>query len=105
MSAGRRGGVSLLAMLKSTSGRDLLLHVGSASADVLYYELTGIAVEFTILWPNISTFCHSIRREQLLTPAIDASEERIVLPNGKSSRELEADLFEELHCTDVGERF
>ena len=47
-------------MLKTMSGRDLLLHIGSASADVLYYELTGMArlwnrvwhdVERTPLWP------------------------------------------------------
>src|SRR5258708_5269695 len=41
----------------------------------------------------------------VLTPAIDASEERFVLPDGKSSRELAAELIKELLCTDVGECF
>ena len=57
--------VSLLpAMLKSTSGRDLLLHIGSASADVLYYELTGIARLWHRVW-------HDVERTPLWPPAIE----------------------------------
>jgi hypothetical protein len=44
-------------------------------------------------------------RTSVLAPAIDASEECFVLPEGKSARELEAEFFEELYCVDVGERF
>jgi hypothetical protein len=54
----------LLAMLKSTSGRDLLLHIGSASADVLYYELTGIARRWNRVW-------HDNERAPLWPPAIE----------------------------------
>jgi hypothetical protein len=54
----------LLAMLKSTSGRDLLLHIGSASADVLYYELTGIARLWNKVW-------HDVERALLWPPAIE----------------------------------
>jgi hypothetical protein len=54
----------LLAMLKSTSGRDLLLHIGSASADVLYYELTGIARLWNRVW-------HDVERAPLCPPAIE----------------------------------
>jgi hypothetical protein len=41
----------------------------------------------------------------VLAPAIDASEERLVLPDSKSAGELDADLFEELRCADVRECF
>ena len=51
-------------MLKSTSGRDLLLHIGSASADVLYYELTGIARLWHQVW-------HDAERVPLWPPAIE----------------------------------
>ena len=54
----------LLAMLKSTSGRDLLLHIGSASTDVLYYELTGIARLWNRVW-------HDVERAPLWPPAIE----------------------------------
>jgi hypothetical protein len=54
----------LLAMLKRTSGRDLLLHIGSASADVLYYELTGIARLWNKVW-------HDVERAPLWPPAIE----------------------------------
>jgi hypothetical protein len=54
----------LLAMLKSTSGRDLLLHIGSASAHVLYYELTGIARLWNKVW-------HDFERVPLCPPAIE----------------------------------
>jgi TniQ len=54
----------LLAMLKSTSGRDLLLHIGSASANVLYYELTGIARLWNRVW-------HDVERAPLGPPAIE----------------------------------
>jgi hypothetical protein len=51
-------------MLKKTSGRDLLLHIGSASADVLYYELTGIARLWNRVW-------HDAERTPLWPPAIE----------------------------------
>jgi hypothetical protein len=54
----------LLAMLKKTSGRDLLLHIGSASADVLYYELTGA----TRLWNRV---WHDVEHAPLWPPAIE----------------------------------
>jgi hypothetical protein len=54
----------LIAMLRSTSGRDLLLHIGSASADVLYYELTGIARLWNRVW-------HDVERAPLWPPAIE----------------------------------
>jgi len=54
----------LLAMLKRTSGQDLLLHIGSASADVLYYELTGIARLWNKVW-------HDVERALLGPPAIE----------------------------------
>lgn len=51
-------------MLKTTSGRDLLLHIGSASADVLYYELTGVARLWNRVW-------HDFERAPLWPPTID----------------------------------
>jgi hypothetical protein len=51
-------------MLKTISGRDLLLHIGSASADVLYYELTGIARLWNRVW-------HDMERAPLWSPAIE----------------------------------
>jgi hypothetical protein len=54
----------LIAMLRSTSGRDLFLHIGSASADVLYYELTGIARLWNRVW-------HDVERAPLWPPAIE----------------------------------
>jgi hypothetical protein len=57
--------ISLLRiMLKTISGRDLLVHIGSASADVLYYELTGIARLWNRVW-------HDNERAPLWPPAIE----------------------------------
>lgn len=51
-------------MLKTMSGRDLLMHIGSVSADVLYYEITGVARLWNRVW-------HDVEREPLWPPAIE----------------------------------
>jgi len=42
-------------------------------------------------------------RASVFAPPIDPSEQRFILPEGKSARELEAEFFEELHRVDVWE--
>jgi hypothetical protein len=44
-------------------------------------------------------------RSRVLAPTIYASEQRSVLFDGKSPWELNAELFKELHCVDVGKCF
>ena len=49
-------------MLKSVFGRDLLLYVGSVSADLLYYDATGVARLWNLVW-------HDVGRKPILLPA------------------------------------
>src|SRR3954447_21812674 len=43
--------------------------------------------------------------ERISTPQLDAPHERLVLPRSESARKLDAQLFEELRCVDVGKAF
>ena len=74
--------------------RPVVLEGARASAPRL------VAAASIRLWADDHAACASV-----LSPEIDASQERPVLLSAKSPWELDAQFFEELHGVDVGQSF